>query len=153
MDHCSTKREAGVALLTTTIMILLVSILALTSINHSGSEMVAGARSRGTSLALHAADGGMQLALTRLMQSPPNTNPIDTNIGDFSVQSRTRADGAALDLDSLGTGPPPEGYSVNSGSGFVSEVFQVDMTSLGPDSSTTEIQSKLNIFVADSGSY
>lgn len=147
------KREAGVTLLITVILILLVGILVLTSIGHSGDESVAGARARSTARALHAADGGMQLAFTRVTQVPPNTNPIDINIGNLSVQSRTRADGAPQDLDSLGSGPPPEGYGVNVGSGYSSELFLVDMTSLGPTGSTTELQAKLYKFTGSSGGY
>ena len=147
------KREEGVALLITVILILLVGILVLTSIGHSGDESVAGARARSTVRALHAADGGMQLAFARVTQEPPNTNPIDINIGNLSVQSRTRADGAAQNLDSLGSGPPPEGYGVNTGAGYVSELFLVDITSLGPTGSTTELQSKLYRFTGGSGGY
>lgn len=147
------KREQGVTLLITVILILLVGILVLTSIGHSGDESVAGARARSTSRALHAADGGMQLAFTRVTQEPPLTIPIDINIGNMSVQSRTRADATAQNIDSLGSGPPPEGYGINTGSGFVAELFQVDMTSLGPTGSTAELQSKLYKFTAGTGGY
>jgi len=153
MDDHSTKRESGIAMLTTTILMLLITIIAMTSIDHSGSEMLAGARSRGATMALHAADGGMQLAFSRVTQSPANTTPIDINIGNFSVQSRTRADAAAEDLRSLGPGPPPEGYGVNEGSGYMSELFQVNITSVGPNSATSEIQAKLNTFTASTGGY
>ena len=53
------RHEAGVTLLVTVVMILLVGILVLTSIGHSGDESVAGARARSTARALHAADGLM----------------------------------------------------------------------------------------------
>ena len=147
------RHQQGVTLLITVIMILLVGILVLTSIGHSGDESVAGARARSTARALHAADGGMQLALTRITQDPPNTNPIDVTIGNISVQSRTRADATPQNLDSLGSGPPPEGYGINSGSGYVAELFRVDMTSLGPTGSTAELQSKLYRFTGASGGY
>jgi hypothetical protein len=147
------KREGGVALLITVILILLVGVLVLTSIAHSGDESVAGARARSTVRALYAADGGMQFAFSRVTQEPANTNPIDIDIGTVNVQSRRRADGAAKDLDSLGAGPPPEGYGVNAGSSYVSELFLVDITSLGPTGSTAELQSKLYRFTGSSGGY
>lgn len=154
MQHPRDRRgEQGVALLITVILILLVGILVLTSIAHSGDESVAGARARSTARALHAADGGMQLALARIAQDPPNTSAIDITIGNLSVQSRTRAQGAAQPLDSLGQGPPPEGYGVNMGSGYVSELFRVDMTSLGPTGSTAQLESKLYRFAGVSGGY
>lgn len=151
--HRDDRREEGVALLITVILILLVGVLVLTSIGHSGDESVAGARARSTSRALHAADGGMQLALTRIAQVPPNTNPIAITISNLSVQSRTRADATPQNLDSLGAGPAPEGYSVNVGSGYVSQLFLVDMTSLGPTGSTAELQAKLYSFNGMSGGY
>ena len=147
------KREQGVALLITLVLILLVGVLVLTSIGHSGDESVAGARARATARALYAADGGMQLAFARVTQQPPVTTPIDISIGNMSVQSRTRADAAAQNLDSLGSGPPPEGYGVNTGSGYVSELFRVNMTSLGPTGSTAELRAKLYQFSASSGRY
>lgn len=149
-DH---RREEGVALLITVILILLVGLLVLTSLSHTGDESVAGARSRSASRALHAADGGLQIALSHIAQDPANTNPIDITVGNMSVQSRTRADGSAQNLTALGAGLPPEGYGINTGSGYVSELFQVDMTSLGPTGSTVELQSKLYKFTGTSGGY
>jgi len=150
-SHC--HREAGVTLLITVVLILLVGLLVLTSLSHSGDESVAGARGRSASRALHAADGGMQMALNHITQSPPVTTPIDVAIGDMSVQSRTRAQGAAQNLGPLGAGLPPEGYGINTGSGYVSELFLADITSLGPTGSTAEIQSKLYRFTGTTGGY
>jgi hypothetical protein len=147
------RRESGVALLITVILILLVGVLVLTSIGHSGDESEAGARSRSAARALYAADGGMQLALSRVTQIPANVNPIDITIDNLTIQSRTRAEVGAQPLDSLGSGPPPEGYGVNTGSGYVSEVFLVDITSLGPTGSTVELQSKLYSFAGAPGGY
>jgi len=147
------KREEGIALLVTAILILLVGLLVLTSLSQTGEESVAGARARSTARALYAADGGMQLALNRVTQTPPDTSAIDFSIGSFGVQSRTRAQGAAQDIDSLGAGLPPEGYGINTGSGYVSELFLVDMTSLGPTGSTAELQAKLYRFSGTSGGY
>jgi len=149
-DH---KREEGVTLLITVVLILLVGLLVLTSLSHTGDESVAGARARSASRALHAADGGMQMALSHVTQDPPDTSPIDISIGNMSVQTRTRADGAAQNIESLGAGLPPEGYGINAGSGYVSELFLVDMTSLGPTGSTAELQAKLYRFAGASGGY
>lgn len=147
------RHEHGITLLVTVVMILLVGILVLTSIGHSGDESAAGARARASARALHAADGGMQLALARVTQEPPNTNPIDVTIGNVSVQSRTRADATPQSLVSLGSGAPPEGYGINTGSGYVAELFRVDITSLGPTGSTAELQSKFYRFAGAVGGY
>ena len=155
MNDCgrSAQREGGLALLMTAVLILLAGLLVLTSLSHTGEESIAGARARSTARALHAADGGMQMALSRVTQTPPNTGPIDFSVGSFGVQSRTRAQGSAQNIDSLGAGLPPEGYGINTGSGYVSELFLVDMTSLGPTGSTAELQAKLYRFAGTSGGY
>ena len=147
------RRESGVALLITVVLILLVGLLVLTSLRHSGDESVAGARGRSASRVLHAADGGMQMALNHVTQTPPDTDPIDITIAGMSVQSRTRAQGAAQNLTSLGPGPPPAGYGISTGSGYASELFVADITSLGPTGSTAELQSKLFRFDGTPGGY
>ena len=153
MQRRSAKHEEGVALLITVMMVLLTGVLALMSIEHSGSEMVAGSRARSTSRTLHAADGGMQLAFTRVSQSPPNLNPIDILIGNIDVESRTRAETSAQNIEFLGTGASPEGYGVNVGSGYSSELYQVDITSLAPNGSTAQLQSKFYTFEATPSGY
>lgn len=148
------RRQQGVTLLVTVVMILLVGILVLTSIAHSGDESAAGARARATARALHAADGGMQLALARITDEPPNVNAIDVTIGNVEVESRTRAESSPQPLDSLGSGPPPEGYAINTGGGgYVSELFLIDITSVSPTGSTAELQSKVYRFAGTSGGY
>ena len=153
MKPHSRRREEGTALLITMLLILLMGALALDAIDHSGAESVSGARSRSTARALHATDGGMQLALSRLSQTPANTDPIDISMGGFSVQSRTRADGGPLDLESQGAGPPPDGYGMNVGDGYTSQLFKVDITAVGLNGSTVEIQSKLYIFAGSPDGY
>ena len=68
----SGRREEGVALLITVLLLLLVAALVADSIGHSGSESVSSARARNAARALHATNGGMQVAVARLSQSPPN---------------------------------------------------------------------------------
>jgi Tfp pilus assembly protein PilX len=147
------REESGIALLITVVLILLFGILVLTSIGHSGDESAASARARSTSRALHAADGGMQLALNHVTQEPPDTTPIDITVGALSVQSRTRGDATPQALTTLGSGAPPEGYGINMGSGYVSELFRVDITSSGTNGSTAELQSKVYRFAGNSGGY
>jgi Tfp pilus assembly protein PilX len=147
------REETGIALLITVVLILLFGIMVLTSIAHSGDESAAGARARSTSRALHAADGGMQLALNHVTQEPPNTAPIDITVGALNVQSRTRADTTPQALTALGPGGPPEGYGFNTGSGYVSELFRVDITSNGTNGSTAELQSKVYRFAGNVSGY
>ena len=138
------------------ILILLIAALALISIDHAGMESASSARSRSSARALHAADGGAQLAIARLSQSSPDTDPIDITIGDFSVQSRTRADALPLDLDvSTGSasGPPP-GYSVTGGGpSFSTQLYTVSITAVGPNGATAEVRGKFYTLASGLSSY
>lgn len=149
----SRREESGIALLITVVLILLFGILVLTSIGHSGDESAASARARSTARALHAADGGMQLALNHVTQEPPDTAPINVTVGAMTVQSRTRADATPQPLATLGGGAPPQGYGINVNSGYVSEIFRVDITSSGNNGSTAELQSKVYRFGGNTGGY
>ena len=153
MNPQRNRRKQGVALLITMVLILLIGVIALTSIDHSGNEMIAGARGRSTARAPYAADGGIQLALAHVAENPPNTDAIDIDIGTYNVESRTRAEVTPQSIESLGEGAPLDGYGINEGSGYVSELFMVDITSVGPNQASTGIQSKLYMFDADIAGY
>ena len=78
--------EQGFALLITVFLVLLLSFLVLISIGHSGDEQVSGARARSASRALHAADAGIQLAISRIAQDPPDMTELDCPMGGLTVR-------------------------------------------------------------------
>lgn len=147
------QRESGITVLVTVVLLLLMSILVLSSISHSGDESSAGARARATARVLHAADGGLQMGIAHIVQTPPNTAPIDSSIAGIGIQSRTRAQSTPQNLATLGAGPPPEGYGLNTGSGYSSEIFRVDITSLSAADSSAEVQGKVSRFTGAPGGY
>lgn len=151
--HSREKAQRGVTVIVTVVLLLLMSILVLSSITHSGDESSAGARARATARVLHAADGGLQMGISHIVREPPNTAAIDTNIAGIGIQSRTRAQTTAQTLNSLGPGPPPEGYGLNAGSGYSSEIFGIDITSLSNAGSTAEVQGKVSRFTGAPGGY
>jgi hypothetical protein len=139
------RREAGAALFVTVLVLVLVALLALASIRNAEEESTGGARSLSNAKAFHAADAGIQLALTRLMQSPPNLNPIDVALTSANVQSRRREQSSAQALEQIGSGGGAvEGYSLNVGAGvgLVQRVFVVNSTSTA-SGSTVELEAKL----------
>jgi Tfp pilus assembly protein PilX len=149
MSHTEPKpsrREAGSALMVTTLILLLVGMLVLGSIRDSEQESTAGARSRAASRTLYAAEAGIQLALTRLIQTPPNLDAFNVPLADgATVQSRTRAEGAPSDIDQVGLGQVTEGFSLNVGGGAtsLSRVYELNVTAAYANSAAAELEARL----------
>ena len=146
-DRGTSRREAGAALLVTALVLMVVSLLGFAAIRNSEQESSASARSRATTRSLYAADAGVQLALSRLSQNPPNLTAFSVNLVDgVTLESRARTETNPVDLDQVNQAVGgKEGFSVNVGAGskYVSRVFQVNVTSTG-GGSTTEVEARLN---------
>ena len=149
------KWQQGMALLLATVVLMLVSMLAFNAMQHSEQESASGARSRATMRTIYAADAGIELALSRLTQSPPDLSAFSVGLANgATVQSRTRTQGSPQVLGQAGIGAPSEGYSLNIGSGVsnVSRVFLVNVTATG-SGSTAELEARLSRTAADSTGY
>jgi hypothetical protein len=123
--HDRTRREGGAALFITALILMLVGMLAVTAIYSSERESVGGARSRSTARTFYAAE-----------------------------QSRTREQAAPQPIEQVGVGAPPEGYSLNvgSGGGYVSRVYRVNATARA-GGSTVELEAKLSRTEPEAGGY
>ena len=146
MTDSDRKRQGGAALFITALILMLVGMLAVTSIYNSEQESVGGARARSTSRTFYAADAGIQLALTRLAESPPDLTSFDIDLADgANVQSRSRQEATPVELKQVGLGKPPEGYGVNVGSsaGYINRIFLVRTTATS-GGSTVELEAKLS---------
>ena len=159
----SRKNERGVALLISVFVLMLVGAIGVAALNNSENEAMAGGRTRGASRALYAADAGIQLALARLSESPPNLAPIDIDYGRGGfVQSRTRSQTAAQPLGFAGSGAgadgssaPPEGYALPSGSGgaFSTDVYQINITASADGTAVAEVEARLGVAGPGGGGY
>ena len=130
------------ALLVTVFVLLLVGAVAVAAIHHSGEESAAGGRTRATMRNLYAADSGIQLALTRIAQSPPTTVPFSVNLqGGHTAQSRARTDATPQPLVQAGYGPPPDGFELGT---YFNELYLVTVTSSSPNGGTAELEAKLS---------
>lgn len=141
------KRESGVSVLIVVVLLLLMAALVLNSLRQASDESTASARSRATARALHAADGGLQIAIGHLIQTPPNTNAIDTTVDGISVQSRSRDQGSAQAIvGETGSLSPPDGYEL--GAGYTSETFSLNITAESNAGSLVEVEGKMIRFSA-----
>ena len=146
------REEAGAALLVTMFVLLLMGGIAIAAIENSGQEARSSATSRVNKRTLHGADAGIQIAHRHLADEPPNQAAFDLDLGGgMSVQSRTRADATPQPIERLGVGPPPDGMSINIGSGFINEIYLTNVTSSSPNSTMVELEAKLGRLSANSG--
>ena len=145
------REEAGIALLVTVFVLLLIGAIAIAAIGHSGQEARSSATSRANKQTLHGADTGIQVAHRHLADEPPNQAAFDLDLGGMSVQSRTRADATPQPIARLGVGPPPDGMSINIGSGFINEIYLTNVTSSSLNSTTVEVEAKLGRLSANAG--
>jgi Tfp pilus assembly protein PilX len=139
------RRQQGVALLLVALVLIIVSMLTMTAINHTEQEFTGGSRSRSSTRAFYGADAGVELALNRLSQSPPNLNAFDLDLSELTnVQSRSRNETAPQPLGQVALGETPEGWAVNvgAGAGYTNRVYRVNVTA-SSGGSTIEVEAKL----------
>ena len=139
------RRSSGYALIIVTLALTLTSFLALAGMRNSDRESTAAGRSRSTTRMLAAADSGIQLAMSRLSQSPPNLTAFDVNLAyGANVQSRERTDTSPQPLEEVGMVQSKEAMGMEAGAsvGMVSRIYVVNTTAVG-GGSTVELQAKL----------
>ena len=129
-----------------TFALTIMSFLALSGLRNSDREALTASRSRNTTRTLAAADAGLQLALGRLAQSPPDLNAFDVDLADgANVQSRGRSDTAPQDLKEVGSSQSgQEGYGMAIGGsiGGINRIYLVATTAT-TGGSTVELEAKL----------
>jgi hypothetical protein len=152
-SRVSRKRQGGIALVTAVLLLLLISGTIVSTIEFSGGEYQAGGRARATSRNLYAADSGVQLGFIRVA-APRDLSPFTFTLSDgTTVESRARSDASAQPIAAAGIGQPPDGYAINVGTGYVNELFDLNVTASSPAGSVSELESKLALLQPNSGGY
>jgi hypothetical protein len=125
------------------LILLLVSLLGIAAIEHAGEEDSVTGRTRDASRTFYAADSGTQLIVANLSQEPSILSPFTLNFADnTTARSGARSDPSPQPIEKTGVGEPPEGYALNIGAGFATEVFLGTVTAFSPGGSSAEIESK-----------
>ena len=139
------KREQGAALIVSVFILVLIGAIAILAIEQAGEERASAGRKRASTRALNAADAGIQVALNRISQSPPDLSAFSVDLGSGRLaQSRTRADSTPQPMAQVGVGPPPDGFGITvGGGGFVNEIFLANVTATSPDGATAQLQTKI----------
>lgn len=149
----SKRNESGFALVTAVVILVLISGVVVNLIDYSGMEKQASARSRASLRNLYAADSGVQLSLQRI-QLPRDLTAFSYALTDgTTVESRSRTDTAPQPISNAGIGPPPDGYSINVGAGFVNELFLLNVTAVASNNGLAELEAKLGSLQPNAGAY
>ncbi len=147
--------EQGIALILAVLLLLLVTALAVAAIHHVAGEVSVAGSARRAARMLHAADGGLQVAINQIAQPTPDLTPFTHALegGDVTVRSGTRTDAVAQPIIAAGSGPPPDGYQINLGSGFRSRLYTANVTSLYRSGASTELEGKFGRLEIGNGGY
>jgi len=131
----------------------LMSALAVAALSRSGAEMASSGATRASARALYAADAGIQIAMARLSQEPPNTNPIDVTLPNgWVLQSRRRSETTPQSFSRDGNfGAPPEGYPLDEG--YVTEFYVVNITATTLGGGTSALEAKFGRVSTRPGGY
>lgn len=135
--------EQGIAMILAIMILLLVSLLGIAAVEHAGEESSVTGRTRDATRTFYAADAGTQLIIANLSQEPPVLSSFTVNFADTTtVRSGARSHPSPQPIEKTGVGEPPEGYALNIGAGFSTEVFLGTVTAFSPGGSSVEIESK-----------
>ena len=82
--HCTELQgERGIALLMAVVMLLLISAIGVSSLQHAQQEATGGGRSRHHARTLHAADGLLQVVIQQLAQDNPENRQSPVSYTNF----------------------------------------------------------------------
>lgn len=152
---CRRGREAGFAMIIAVLLVLLTSAIAISAIEHSGTESAVSGRFRRSAVTFYAADAGIQVAVNQVNQVPPNIAPFNLTTADGTTfRSGSKAAAAAQPLVLLGSGPPPDGYCIGTGAAcFRTDIYRTQVTAFAIDGAATELESQFSVLQAGTGGY
>jgi hypothetical protein len=147
--------EDGLALILAVLLLLLGTGIGVAAIYHAGGEFSLTGSTRRAARMLYAADGGIQVAINQIAQPSPDLTPFNLTLegGDVTIRSGTRADTSPQPLILDGSGPPPDGFSINIGAGFRTRLFRANVTSLYRSGATAELEGKFGRLQMGHGGY
>jgi Tfp pilus assembly protein PilX len=140
------RRQEGAALIVAVVTLLMVAMIGINALKSSQEESTSGGRARNATHTLHVADAGVQFAVARLAQTPPNLSAFSVNVDGATVQSRARSQGSPQNLVQEAMSSPPEGFAINVGSdsSFAGRVYQVNVTATSGTGSVAEVEARFS---------
>lgn len=148
-DYQRSTAERGAALIVVLVMLLLLSILGMTLLTSSTTELQIAGNYRTTQEAFYAADAALEVAQTDpdvyTTIIPGVQNRYSSNV--FPIGNNT----ATYRVEYIDRGPPPAG-SGNDDS-FQSNFYVINVNSSGPNQATVELESQIARIVPKAKDY
>ncbi|MFQ5513573.1 MAG: hypothetical protein ACE5FG_03985 [Myxococcota bacterium] len=136
--HLHTGREEGIAVLIAVILLLLISALAVTALQHSAQESTGGGRARHQTRNLYAAEGLLEVVVQQLTNASPVNKQVgltynnfiqDPHSGTFTtVLTGLPEAGVQQDIVKHGTGRARDGDQINGAIRYFSYSVNVTAT-------------------------
>ena len=148
------RREDGMALLVTVMVVIMIAAMAMAAIHNAGEEASGGRRTKTSLDALFAASAGIEMSRSRIADG--NLAHIDVRLpgnNQIRIQSRRRSQPTPQPIVSMGTGEQHGGNMINVGSsiGITDELYQVNVTGSSPGGAFAEVESKIGYTGPGSG--
>jgi len=160
------RDERGAALLIAVVLLLLMSALGITALQHAQDEAAASGRSRRKDATLYAAEAGLAQAQSRLLAgyaTPEGVasfftinepalvsdgfgNPIAVRSGrpDNPVPQSINASDAP-------SGEPPDGYQIGASAGYDFRAVRADIVATDADNGTVHLQAQYRLYGGSGG--
>jgi Tfp pilus assembly protein PilX len=149
------RDESGMALMIALLLIIVMSAIAISAVEHSGEDSAVSGRLRRATKMFHAADGGIQIAVGRVNQASPDTSPFTfTTTDGTTLRTGARSDTTAQPLAVLGSGPPPDGFCVGVGAAcYRRDLYRAQVSALAGDGAASELEAQFGVLVPGTGGY
>jgi len=157
----SLRDERGAALLVAVVLLLLMSALGITALQHAQDEASASGRSRRKDATLYAAEAGLAQAQANLLagySTPGGSAPftidelalVNDGYGNpIAVRSGRPENAVAESIggDGTGVGETPDGYLLNEGSGKQSfHAVRADIVATDAGNGTVHLQAQYRLY-------
>jgi opacity protein-like surface antigen len=147
------RREQGMALLVTVMIIIMIAAMAMAAIQHAGEESAGGRRTKTALDALFGASAGVEFSRVRIAEGnlAAFSVPLD---GGIQAESRRRSQSTPQPIESLGTSGLAAENMINVGSavGITNEMYRVNVTATTNAGAVAEVEAKVSYTGPGSGS-
>jgi len=149
------RDESGMALMIALLLLIVMSAIAISAVEHSGEDSAVSGRLRRATKMFHAADGGIQIAVGRVNQASPDTSPFTfTTTDGTTLRTGARSDTTPQPLVVLGSGPPPDGFCVGVGAAcYRRDLYRAQVSALAGDGAASELEAQFGVLVPGTGGY
>jgi len=133
--HRSSPRQRGAALVVGMILLLVLTLLAISGMNTSTLELQMAGNAQSSQNAFQAAETGIERAMSSGDYDTNSETPVDSPEGHFETVMRYNKKNGVTDI-------PEGGYSMGVGTGFKAYHFEITSTGTAERGATsTHVQS------------